>query len=144
MCSTPPRLVKLQLEIPAITHTHHHIMSNLLQTAMANASLQSGHPVSPSRSDKRLSSSDRGRMRSSASTASKTMTDEEDEEDHPGYSDDDSDDDEIVELATRPTTPVPSQSRERDGQDSSEKAGRFVATRDPVSLEASSGDLLLD
>ena len=108
-------------------------MSNLLQTAMANASLQSGHPASPSGSHKRLNSSDRGRLRSSASASSKNMTDEEDEDDHPGYSDDDSDDDEIVNLATRPTTPVPSQSRERDGQDSPEKAGRFVATRDPVS-----------
>lgn len=61
------------------------------------------------------------------------MTDEEDSEDHPGYSDDDSDDDEMVNLATRPSTPVSSHSREREGQDSHEKAGRFVATRDPVS-----------
>jgi hypothetical protein len=62
------------------------------------------------------------------------MTDEEDSEDHPGYSDDDSDDDEMVNLATRPSTPVSSHSREREGQDSHEKAGRFVATRDPVSF----------
>lgn len=107
-------------------------MSALLQTAMANASLQSGHPPSPAKSGKRLPS-DRGRVRSSASASSKDMTDEEDSEDHAGYSDDDSDDDEMVALATRPTTPVPSHSRERETPDSPEKAGRFVAARDPVS-----------
>lgn len=107
-------------------------MSALLQTAMANASLQSGHPPSPAKSSKRLPS-EKGRARSSASASSKDMTDEEDSEDHPGYSDDDSDDDEMVNLATRPSTPVSSHSREREGQDSHEKAGRFVATRDPVS-----------
>jgi hypothetical protein len=59
------------------------------------------------------------------------MTDEEDEAEHAGYSDDDSDDDEIVDLATRPSTPVTSQSRDRETE---EKTGRFVATKDPVSL----------
>lgn len=108
-------------------------MSALLQTAMANASLQSGHPVSPAKSGRRLPS-DKGRVRSSASASSKELTDEDDFEDQAGYSDDDSDDDEMVALATRPSTPVSSHSRERETPDSAEKAGRFIATRDPVSI----------
>jgi hypothetical protein len=101
-------------------------MSALLQTAMANASLQSGHPPSPARSNKRLSS-DRGRQRSSA-IASETSKDSEDEY---GYSDSDDDDDEMVDLATRPSTPSGFRTRDEEG----DKSGRFVATRDPVSFK---------
>lgn len=108
-------------------------MSSLLHTAMANASLQSGHPPSPAKSQKRLPS-DKGRLRSSATSSRTSNASEDDDDDHQqfaGYSDLDSDDDEMVDLATRPTTPVISpQMRARD----SEEQGRFSKTHDPVSL----------
>lgn len=97
-------------------------MTSLLQTAMANASLQSGHPASPAK----RAPSDKGKQRAPPSVSGSESGD-----DFSHYSDDsDDDDDELVDLATRPSTPVFG-TKEGSNVD---RPGRFISARDPIRI----------